>query len=115
LTEDLSNLEDASLEPFSALEALDDIAGIVETIVLSFGSEQEQDAYLTLADEYASYADSLIEEPARRTSQQNDRLLELEKQMEVAFRPILQSCPDHIRKLHDAMRAAIEAELASEA
>jgi hypothetical protein len=113
LTEDPSNLEDANPEPLSTLEALDDIADIVETIVLGFGGEQEQDAYLSLADEHASYADTLPEEPARRTMQQNGRLQELEKLMEDAFKPILQACPDHIRKLHDAVRAAIDAEEAS--
>jgi hypothetical protein len=113
MTEDPSNFEDANPEPLSTLEALDDIADIAENIVLSFGGDQEQDAYLTLAEEHASYADTLPEEPARRTPQQNGRLQELEKQMEDAFGPILRACPDHIRKLHDAVRAAIGAEEAS--
>ena len=113
MTEDPTNLEDTNPELPSTLEALDDIADIVETMVLDFAGEQERDDYLTLADEHASYADTLPEEAARRTSEQNRRLLELEKSMEDAFKKILQACPAHIRRLHEAVHAAVDAEEAS--
>jgi hypothetical protein len=113
LSEDPFIQEDAAAEPLSVLEALDDIAGTVETIVLSFGGEQERDAYFALADEYGSYADTLLEETAQRDPEQNARLLDLEKRMETALNAILQACPGHIRKLHDAVRSAVDAEEAS--
>ena len=105
MSEDPFIQEDAAPEPFSILEALDDIAGTVETIILSFGGEQERDAYLALVDEYGSYADAMPEEPA-----QNAKLLELEKRIETALNAILQTCPGHIRKLHDAVRSAVDVE-----
>jgi hypothetical protein len=114
LSEDLSITEEAAPEADSTLEALDDIAGDVETIVLNLGGAEEREAYLALADEYDSYVEGLAE-PGVRTPEQSARLLELEKQMEEAFRAILQECPEHIRKLHEAVRTAIDAEEASEA
>jgi uncharacterized protein Yka (UPF0111/DUF47 family) len=108
-SEDLSNTEDAVPEAVSTLEALDDVAGDIETIVLNLGEPEEREAYLELADEYDSYADSLAE-PALRTPEQSARLLELEKQMEEAFEAILQECPEHIRTLYEAVRAAISSE-----
>jgi hypothetical protein len=113
LSEDLSITEDAVPEAVSTLEALDDVAGDIETIVLSLGEAEERDAYLELADEYDSYADSLAE-PGLRTPEQSAKLLELERQMEEAFEAILQECPEHIHKLYEAVRAAITAEEVSE-
>ncbi len=113
LSEELSILEDAALESLSTLEALDDIAGTVESLVLSLGGAQERDAYLALADECDAYADALPEEPALRGPEQSARLLVLENLMEAAFQAIVDACPGHIRKLHAAVRAAIDAEEAS--
>jgi PHD/YefM family antitoxin component YafN of YafNO toxin-antitoxin module len=110
LTEDLSILEDATAEAVSTLEALDDIAGTVEAIVIGLGGAQERDAYLALADEYDAFADTLADEPELRTPEQSARLSEFEKLLEDAFLAILKGCPEHIRKLHDATRAAIAAE-----
>ncbi len=106
-------LEDGSPESFSALEALDDIADIVETIVFSFVGEQERDAYLALADQYESYADSLPEEAVQRTPEENRRLMELAQLVSDAFKPMIQACPAHIRKVYDAVREALDAEEAS--
>ncbi len=58
LSDDLSSLDDAP-EGLSTLEVLDDIADIVESVVFGAGSEAERDAYLTLADQYDEYADSI--------------------------------------------------------
>ena len=110
MTEDPFIQEDAAPEALSILEALDEIAGTVETIVLSFGGEQERDAYFALADEYGSYADSLLEETAQRDPEQDARLMELDKRMETALNAIVQACPGHIRKLHEAVPAAVDAE-----
>ncbi len=51
-------------EYHSTLEALDDVAAIVEAIVLSSVSDEEREAYLVLAGDYGSYAERLPEEPA---------------------------------------------------
>ena len=66
---------------------------------------QGRNAYFALADEYGSCTDAMLEEPA-----QNSKLLELEKCIETALNAILQTCPGHIRKLHDAVRSAIDTE-----
>jgi PHD/YefM family antitoxin component YafN of YafNO toxin-antitoxin module len=113
LSEDLSILEDATPEALSTLEALDEIADTVESIVFSLAGAEERDAYLALADEYDAYANTLADEPALRTPEQSARLSELEKLMEDAFKAILMGSPGHIRKLHDDVRAAIDAEEAS--
>ncbi len=113
LSENLSNLEDDTSEVVSTLEALGDIADTVETIILSLGGAQERDAYLALADEYEAYAGTLPEEPALRSPEQGAWLLELEKLTEAAFKAMLQACPGHIRKLHGAVLAAVDAEEAS--
>jgi hypothetical protein len=110
LSEDLSIQEDSAPEAVSTLEALDDIADAVENIVLSLGGVEERDTYLALAEEYDSYAGSLAEVPGLKTPEQSARLLELEKQMEDAFRAVLLGCPEHIRKLHEAVRAAVVSE-----
>jgi hypothetical protein len=114
LSEDLSITEDAAQEAVSTLEALDDIAGDVETIVLNLGSVEERETYIALADEYDNYAMELAE-PGLRTPEEAERFMELEKQMEDAFKAALQTCPEHIRKLYEAVRAAIGAEEASAA
>lgn len=114
LSEDLSNSDEAAPEAVSTLEALDDVAGDIETIVLNLGGAEERETYLALADEYNSYADEL-DEPGLRTPEQSARLSELEKQMEEAFSEILQECPEHISKLYEAVREAISSEEASEA
>ena len=100
-------------EYHSTLEALDDVAAIVEAIVLSSASDEEREAYLVLADDYGSYAETLPEEQAERSQEQAAKLADLEKLMDAAFASILQACPDHIRKLHEAIRAAVDAEEAS--
>jgi hypothetical protein len=110
VTEDPSILDDVNPEPLSTLEALDDIADTVDTIVLNFAGEQERDAYLTLADEYQSYVDTLPEEPEQRTAEQNGRLLKLATRLADTFRPLLEACPAHIRRLHGAVRQALDAE-----
>jgi hypothetical protein len=109
LSEDLSILDDAP-EGLSTLEALDDIGDIVEAVVLGLGGEAERDAYLTIADQYDEYADSVALEQADRTAEENARLSELEERTAAAFGALLQGCPDHIRKLHEALRGAIDAE-----
>ncbi|MGO9547408.1 MAG: hypothetical protein ACLPPF_21770 [Rhodomicrobium sp.] len=113
MSEDLSILEDATPDAVSNLEALDDIADNVEAIVLNHADTQERDGYLALTEEYEAYTDTLPEEPALRSPEQSSRLLELEKLMETAFEAILQACPDHIRELDGAVRAAIGAEEAA--
>jgi arginyl-tRNA synthetase len=115
LSEDISILEDTTPEVPSTLEALDDIADIVESIALSLGGAEERDAYLALADEYDAYASELAEDPDLRSAEQNDRLQELEKLAEDAFRAVLKDCPEHIRKLHEAVRVAFDEEEAAEA
>ncbi len=115
LSEDTVVFEDASPEAFSTLEALDDIAVTVESIVLSLGGEQERDAYLAAADEYETYADSLADEPGERGAEVSARLSELEERMADAFQALLKGCPAHIRTLHDAIRAAVDAEEEAEA
>ena len=109
LSQDLSTLDDAP-EGLSTLEVLDDIADIVESVVLGLGAEEERDAYVTLVDQYDEYADSVSLEPADRTPEENARLSELEERMAAAFEKLLAGCPDHIRKLHEALRGAIDAE-----
>lgn len=109
LSEDLSILDDAP-EGLSTLEVLDDVADIVESVVLGLGGEAERDAYLTLVDQYDELSDSVAAEPADRTAEENARLSKLEERMAAAFETLLQGCPDHIRKLHEALRAAIDAE-----
>jgi hypothetical protein len=115
VTDDPSIVDDANSEPLSTIEALDDIADAVETIVLNFAGEQERDAYLTLADEYQFYLDTLPDEPAQRTPEENERLLKLETLMADTFAPLLEACPAHIRRLHEAVRQALEAEEAPKA
>ena len=115
LSEDLSVVEDAAPEAVSTLEALDDVADAVETIILNLGGAQERDVYFALADEYDSYADTLAGAPELRSEGESARLSELENQMEEAFRAVLQGCPEHIRKLYEAVRAAIGSEEASAA
>jgi hypothetical protein len=110
LSEDLSILDDAAPEALETLEALEDIAGDIETLILNFGDSEERDTYLALADEYDSYVDSVAGDPALRSPEEAARLFDLEKQMEEAFRAVLQGCPEHIRKLHEAARAAIASE-----
>ena len=114
LSEDLSITEDAAPEAVSTLDTLDDIAGDVETIVLNLGGVEERETYLALADEYDSYACELAEQ-GLSTPEEGARLLELEKQAEEAFKAVLQTSPEHIRKLYEAVRAAIGSEEASEA
>ncbi|MGO9486253.1 MAG: hypothetical protein ACLPX9_16995 [Rhodomicrobium sp.] len=114
LSEDLSITEDATAEFLSTLEALDDIADGVEAIVLSLGGAQEREAYFAIAEEYEAYAEALLEETAPKSPEQDARLMDLEKRMESAFNTMLEACPEHIRKLHGAVRAAIDAEEASE-
>jgi hypothetical protein len=109
LSQDLSILDDAP-EGLSTLEVLDDISDIVESVVLGLGGEAERDAYLTLTDQYDEYADSVAAEPADRTPEESVRLSELEERMIDAFDALLAGCPDHIRKLHEALRGAIDAE-----
>jgi hypothetical protein len=113
LPEEHYNHDDAS-EQVSVLEALDDITTTIEAIVLSFGDEQTREAYFVVADEYGAFAETVPEEPEQRTSVQTAKLDELEKRLEAAFEPILQASPDHIRKLYEAVRAAVDAEEASE-
>ena len=112
LSQDLSILDDGDEAPegLSALEALDDIGDIVEAVVLGLGDAAERDAYLTLVDQYEEYADSVALEPADRTPEESVRLSELEERMIDAFDALLAGCPDHIRKLHEALRCAIDAE-----
>ncbi len=109
LTADLS-IDDATSETLSTLEALNDIADTVEAIVISFGGEQERDAYLALSDEYEDYAETLPDEAALRTPEQNAGLSELGKLREDAFEALLKECPAHIRTLYHAAGAAIDAE-----
>jgi hypothetical protein len=108
LTEDFDH--DDVHELHSILEALDDIAGTVEAIVLSFASEKEREAYLALVEDCGAYAETLHEEPAQRSPAQAAKLAELEGRMDGAFTAILAASPEHIRKLHDAIRAAFDAE-----
>lgn len=110
MSEELSILEDVTAETLSTLEALDDVADTVESVVLSLAGEEEREGYFALADEYEAYAETLADEQALRSPEENDRLLELEGLMEDAFKAILADCPEHIRKLHEAVRAAIAAE-----
>ncbi len=65
---------------------------------------------MTLTDQYDEYADSVSLEPEDRTAEENARLSELEERMAAAFEKLLAGCPDHIRKLHEAIRGAIDAE-----
>ena len=109
MTADLSH-DDATSETFSILEALNDIADTVEAIVISFGGEQQRDAYLALADEYEDYAGTLPDEAALGTPEQNARLSALGKLREDAFKALLKDCPDHIRTLYHAAGAAIDSE-----
>ena len=67
LTEEPLLLEDAAIEALSTLEALDDITDSVEALVLSYGGEQERDAYFALADEYQV----VRREPAGRPNAQD--------------------------------------------
>ena len=46
MTAELSIFEEATCEPFSTLEALNDIADSIETIVLSLAAGQDREAYL---------------------------------------------------------------------
>jgi hypothetical protein len=110
LTADLSLLDDASTETLSTLEALNDIADTVETIVLGFSGEQERDAYLSRVDDYEDYAETLPDSAALRTPEQNAQLSALGKLTEDAFEALLQGCPAHIRSLYNAARTAIDAE-----
>jgi hypothetical protein len=109
LTADLSH-DDATFETLSTLEALSDIADTVEVIVVSYGGEQERDAYLALADEYEDYAENLPPDSAHAAPEQIARLSELGKLKEDAFEAILKECPAHIRSLFHAAGAAIDAE-----
>jgi hypothetical protein len=109
LSQDISTLDDAP-EGLSTLEVLDDISDIVETVVLGLGGEAERDAYVTLTDQYEEYADSVSLEPEDRTAEENARLLELEERVAAAFEKLLAGSPEHIRKLYDAVRGAIDAE-----
>jgi hypothetical protein len=111
LTADLSMFEDDNSEPLSALEALNDIADTVEAIILSLASEQERDAYLALADEYEACVDSMPEGAALKSPEQEPQTLELAKRMEDVIEAILRGCPAHIRTLHEAVHAAIDAEM----
>jgi hypothetical protein len=111
LTADLSIFEDATAEAVSTLEALNDIADTIEAIVLNLAAEPERDAYLALVDEYEAFADSLPDEPVLRSPEQNAEVFELAKRMEDIFEAILKGCPGHIRALHDAVQAAIDAEM----
>jgi hypothetical protein len=113
MTEDLSNIEDLSLESLSALEALEDVAGIVEALVLSFGGERERDAYLAAADEFEAYVETLPEDDEKRTAEQTSRLSKLEEGITNALKPLLAASPEHIRNLHVAVQRALEAEEAS--
>ncbi len=108
MTADPSFFDDT--ETLSTLEALNDIADTVETIVISFGREQERDAYLALAGEYDDYAETLPEAAAQRSPEQYAQLSGLGKLMEDAFEALLQGCPVHIRTVYDAVRTAIDAE-----
>jgi hypothetical protein len=110
LTADLSIFEDATSEPLSTLEALNDIADTIEAIVLSSAAGQERDAYLALVDEYEAYADTQPEGSVLRSAEQDAQILELAKRMEDVFEAILRGCPGHIRTLHGAVQAAIDAE-----
>ena len=112
MTADLSIFEDATSEPVSTLEALNDIAGTTEMIVLSLAAGSERDAYLELVDEYEAFADTLPDEPELRSAEQNAQIFELAKRMEDIFETILRGCPGHIRTLHGAVHAAIDAETA---
>ena len=62
------SLFDDDAETLSTLEALNDIADSVETIVIGFGGEEERNAYLALAGEYDDYAGSLPEGAATKRS-----------------------------------------------
>jgi hypothetical protein len=110
LTADLSMFEDATSEPVSTLEALNDIAGTVEAIVLDFAAGPERDAYLALVDEYEALADTLADESGFKSGEQNAGIFELAKRMEDIFEAILKGCPAHIRTLHGSVQAAIDAE-----
>jgi hypothetical protein len=78
LTADLSLLDDASTETLSTLEALNDIADTVETIVLGFNGEQEQAAYLSWVDDYEDYAETLPDSAALRTQSKTPSCTRLE-------------------------------------
>jgi hypothetical protein len=110
LTADLSIFEDAASEPVSTLEALNDIADTIEAVVLNLAAGPERDAYLALVDEYEVLADTLPDESALRSAEQNAQIFELAKRMEDIFEAILRGCPSHIRTLHGAAQAAIDAE-----
>jgi hypothetical protein len=110
LTADLAIFEDAASEPVTTLEALTDIACTIEAIVLNFAAGPERDAYLALVDEYEALADTLADEPGLRSAEQNAGIFELAKRMEDVFEAILRGCPSHIRTLHEAVQAAIDAE-----
>jgi len=115
LNEDVVVIEDTAPEALSTLEALDDIAGTIEAIVVGMGGDEERDAYLALADEYESLADNLMGEAEQAEPEEIARLSDLETRMAEAFQTLLQACPAHIRNLHEAARAAIDAEEALEA
>jgi len=110
LTTDPAIFEDDASEPLSTLEALNDIADTIEAIVLGLAAGQERDAYLALVDEYEAYADTLPEASVLRSAEQDVQILELAKRMEDVFEAILRGCPGHIRTLHGAIHAAIDAE-----
>jgi hypothetical protein len=110
LTADLALFEDATSEPVSTLEALNDIADTVEAIVLNLAAGPERDTYLALVDEYEVLAETLPEESALRSAEQNAQIFELAKRLEDNFEAILSGCPGHIRTLHGAVQAAIDAE-----
>jgi hypothetical protein len=111
LTADFSMFEDAASEPVSTLEALNDIADTVEAIVLNVAAGPERDVYLALVDDYEALAETLPDESGLRSAEQNAKVFELAKRMEDIFEAILKGCPDHIRALHGAVQAAIEAEM----
>ncbi|MGA7325143.1 MAG: hypothetical protein WBX25_11805 [Rhodomicrobium sp.] len=82
---------------------------------LASQANKGRDAYLALAGQYESYAESLPEEAAQRTPEENRRLMELEQLVSDAFKPMMQACPAHIHKVHEAVREALDAEEASSA
>ncbi|HZV21388.1 MAG TPA: hypothetical protein VE986_07580 [Hyphomicrobiales bacterium] len=114
MSEDPASMDDDNLSLDSTIEALEEIADIVETIILGYAGEQRREAYLALADEYEAYANSLPEEESQRTPEENGRLKELTVLMTEAFRPLAEACPAHIRKVHEAVLAALDAEQDSE-
>ena len=113
MTVDVAVDEDNASEPLSMLEALNDIADGIETVVLSFAAEQELDAYLALSEQYDAFAESVPDGPALRSSEQNAQIFELAKRMEDVFEAILQGCPSHIRTLYSAIHTAIDIEASS--